>query len=64
LAKASTTSSPNRSTCIPSTGRRAEQSRQNFSLTTLQRLATALDTKLAYSFQPNEADEPTRVVVT
>jgi HTH-type transcriptional regulator / antitoxin HipB len=42
---------------------RLERSGQNFSLTTLQRLAAALDTKLAYSFEPNQADEPTRVVV-
>jgi len=42
---------------------RLERSRQNFSLSTLQRLAAALDTKLVYSFEPNRGDEPTRVVV-
>lgn len=42
---------------------RLERSRQNFSISTLQRLARALDTKLAYTFEPNRADEPIRVVV-
>jgi ribosome-binding protein aMBF1 (putative translation factor) len=42
---------------------RLERSRQNFSLATLQRLATALDTKLSYTFEPKLDEEPTRVVV-
>jgi ribosome-binding protein aMBF1 (putative translation factor) len=42
---------------------RLERSRQDLSLATLQRLATALDTKLVCSFEPNQAGALTRVVV-
>jgi len=42
---------------------RLERSRQNLSLATLQRLATALDTKLVCSFEPNQDGALTRVVV-
>jgi ribosome-binding protein aMBF1 (putative translation factor) len=42
---------------------RLERSRQDLSLATLQRLATALDTQLVCSFEPNQAGALTRVVV-
>jgi ribosome-binding protein aMBF1 (putative translation factor) len=37
---------------------RLERGRQNFSVTTLQRLAKALDTKLVYTFEPNDGADP------
>ena len=37
---------------------RLERGRRNFSMTTLQRLARALDTKLVYGLEANDADKP------
>jgi ribosome-binding protein aMBF1 (putative translation factor) len=37
---------------------RLERGHQNFSVTTLQRLAKALDTKLVYTFEPNDGGDP------
>jgi ribosome-binding protein aMBF1 (putative translation factor) len=43
---------------------RLERGQQNFSATTLQRLARALDTKLVYTFEVSDAgSEPTRSLV-
>jgi transcriptional regulator with XRE-family HTH domain len=37
---------------------RLERGSQNFSVDTLQRLAKALDTRLVYSFEPNDGVDP------
>ncbi len=37
---------------------RLERGRQNFSPETLQRLARALETRLVYSFEPNDGKKP------